>query len=85
MTGRTSSTRLPTPNLRSVEPPPDRVLTIPNAISVVRLACIPLFLVMLFGHDNRYGAAWLLAVLGCTDWIDGWMEAKERAWQRRKR
>ena len=56
-----------------MEPPPDRVLTIPNAISVVRLCCIPIFLVMLFGHDNRYGAAWLLAVLGCTDWVDGWI------------
>jgi cardiolipin synthase len=56
-----------------VEPPPDRVVTIPNAISVVRLCCIPLFLVLLFGYDNRYGAAWLLAVLGCTDWVDGWI------------
>jgi cardiolipin synthase (CMP-forming) len=57
----------------SLEPPPDRVLTIPNLISVVRLCCIPIFLWLLFGEDNRHGAAWLLAVLGCTDWIDGWI------------
>ena len=57
----------------SPEPPPDRVLTIPNAISVVRLGCIPLFLWLLFAQDNRHGAAWLLAILGCTDWVDGWI------------
>jgi cardiolipin synthase (CMP-forming) len=56
-----------------VEPPPDRVLTVPNLISVVRLFCIPLFLWLLFAQDNRHGAAWLLAVLGCTDWVDGWI------------
>jgi cardiolipin synthase len=56
-----------------VEPSPDRVLTIPNAISVVRLCCIPLFLWLLFAQDNRHAAAWLLAALGCTDWIDGWI------------
>lgn len=52
---------------------PDRILTVPNLISVVRLCCIPLFLWLLFGRDNRHAAAWLLAVLGCTDWIDGWI------------
>ncbi len=51
----------------------DRVLTIPNAISVVRLACLPLFLWLLFGRDNRAAAASLLAALGCTDWIDGYI------------
>jgi cardiolipin synthase (CMP-forming) len=52
---------------------PDRVLTIPNAISVVRLGCIPLFLWLLFSQDDRHAAAWLLAVLGATDWVDGWI------------
>lgn len=53
--------------------PPDRILTVPNAISFVRLCCIPWFLVLLFGQDNRHAAAWLLAVLGCTDWVDGYI------------
>ena len=48
-----------------------RVLTVPNLLSVGRLACIPLFLWLLFGRDNRVGAAILLAVLGLTDWVDG--------------
>lgn len=52
---------------------PDRILTVPNAISFVRLCCIPWFLWLLFAQDDRHAAAWLLAVLGCTDWIDGYI------------
>lgn len=52
---------------------PDRILTIPNGISFVRLCCIPWFLWLLFAQDDRHGAAWLLAVLGCTDWVDGYI------------
>jgi cardiolipin synthase len=56
-----------------VEQPPDRVLTIPNVISVIRLGCIPLFLWLLFAQDDRHAAAWLLAALGATDWVDGYI------------
>ena len=49
------------------------MLTIPNAISVVRLLCIPLFLWLLFGREHRAGAASLLGILGATDWVDGWI------------
>jgi len=51
----------------------DRILTVPNAITVVRLACIPVFLWLLFGVGNREAAAWLLAGLGATDWVDGYI------------
>jgi cardiolipin synthase len=55
-------------------PPPGRgILTIPNLVTVVRLACVPLFCWLLFGRDDRTAAAWLLAVLGCTDWVDGYL------------
>ncbi|MDW3218126.1 MAG: CDP-alcohol phosphatidyltransferase family protein [Acidimicrobiales bacterium] len=50
----------------------DRILTVPNVISLVRLGCIPVFLWLLFSQDDRYGAAWLWAVVGATDWVDGW-------------
>ena len=50
-----------------------RILTVPNVISVVRLACLPIFVWLLFGRDNRIAAASLLAVLGATDWIDGYI------------
>jgi cardiolipin synthase len=50
-----------------------RVRTIPNIISVARLACVPVFLWLLLGRDNVIAAAALLAVLGGTDWVDGYI------------
>lgn len=49
------------------------VVTVPNAITVMRLACIPLFVWLLFARDDRASAAWLLGALGATDWVDGWV------------
>jgi cardiolipin synthase len=51
----------------------DRVLTVPNLITLVRLACIPVFLWLLFGADRQTAAAVLLAGLGATDWVDGFV------------
>lgn len=51
----------------------DRIITIPNVISVVRLCLVPVFLWLLFGRDDRYGAAWLLAGLGVSDGVDGYI------------
>jgi len=51
----------------------DRILTVPNLITLVRLACIPLFLWMLFGKNWQTASAVLLAVLGATDWVDGFV------------
>jgi cardiolipin synthase len=51
----------------------DRVWTVPNLISLVRLACAPLFLWLLFGADKFWAATLLLAVLGASDWVDGWI------------
>ena len=50
--------------------------TIPNLITFARLLCIPLFVWLLFGRENRAAAAWLLAALGSTDWVDGWFARK---------
>jgi cardiolipin synthase (CMP-forming) len=50
-----------------------RVLTAPNVITLIRLLCIPLFLWVLFGLHRQTDAAVLLAVLGATDWIDGFV------------
>jgi cardiolipin synthase len=51
----------------------DRILTVPNLITLVRLACIPVFLWLLFGRREQTAAAILLAVLGATDWVDGFV------------
>ena len=55
------------------EPGLDRVLTAPNVVTLVRLLCIPLFLWLLFGAGEQTAAAILLAVLGATDWVDGFL------------
>ncbi|MFN0091895.1 MAG: CDP-alcohol phosphatidyltransferase family protein [Acidimicrobiales bacterium] len=47
------------------------VLTAPNAVTLVRLLCVPAIVWLLFGRDNRAAAGWLMAVLGMTDWVDG--------------
>jgi cardiolipin synthase (CMP-forming) len=50
-----------------------RIMTVPNLISVARLACVPVFLWLLWGADEELAAALLLAGLGATDWIDGYI------------
>lgn len=55
------------------DPRLDRILTIPNLISIARLVCLPVFLWLLFGRDDRAYAAWLLAALGVTDFADGYI------------
>lgn len=49
------------------------VATWPNLVTLLRLFCLPLYLLMLFGWSDREAAAWLLAGLGATDWVDGWL------------
>lgn len=51
----------------------DDILTVPNAFTLARLFCIPLFLWLVHGADRWYAAAWLLGVLGMTDWVDGYL------------
>ncbi len=51
----------------------DQLLTWPNLITLIRLCCIPVVLWLLFDRENRAAAAWLLALLGSTDWVDGWV------------
>ncbi|MDP9387504.1 MAG: CDP-alcohol phosphatidyltransferase family protein [Actinomycetota bacterium] len=51
----------------------DRIVTVPNVLSVGRLLCVPVFLWLLFGREDRYAAGLLLAALGITDCADGWI------------
>lgn len=55
------------------EPCRDRILTVPNVITSVRLGLLPLFLWLLFAQDDRAGAALLLAALGGSDFLDGYV------------
>ena len=49
----------------------DRVWTVPNALSVLRLLGVPLFLWLLLGPHADGWAFAVLAVSGVTDWLDG--------------
>lgn len=51
----------------------DRILTAANVFTAIRLACIPLFVMLIArpAHAGWFPAAVLLAVLGATDWVDG--------------
>ena len=54
-------------------PVEDRILTLPNAITVVRLCTLPVFVYLLFGQDDRWAAGWVLFLIGSTDWLDGYL------------
>ena len=49
----------------------DRVFTLPNALSVLRLLGVPLFLWLLLGPEADGWAVVVLMVSGFTDWADG--------------
>ena len=53
-----------------VQRPSDRVLTIPNALSVARLVGVPFFLWLVLNHHDA-AAVIVLMVSGFTDWLDG--------------
>ncbi len=54
-------------------PGEDRILTVPNAITLARLCVLPVFVWLLLGRNDRLWAAVVLALLGATDWVDGWV------------
>jgi len=49
----------------------DRVWTVPNALSVLRLLGVPLFLWLLLGPEADEWAVVVLMISGLTDWADG--------------
>lgn len=48
----------------------NKIFTLPNFISFIRLLMIPLFLVLLF-NDLNLAATLLFAIAASTDWVDG--------------
>ncbi|MGH8916689.1 MAG: CDP-alcohol phosphatidyltransferase family protein [Acidimicrobiia bacterium] len=51
----------------------NRVLTVPNLVSLARLLGIPVFWWLLLAEDDVAAAAWLVFAIGWTDWIDGYL------------
>ena len=51
----------------------DAILTVPNLFTLARLLCVPILLWLVHSAERPYAAAVLLAVLGATDWVDGYL------------
>jgi len=62
--------------------PGDRVLTVPNIISMARLAGVPVFLWLVLGPRADWWAVGLLIAAGLSDWLDGKLA---RAWNQQSR
>lgn len=58
-------------DVQNVEVQTDRVLTIPNVLSFLRLLGVPLFLWLILGPQADGWAVVLLIVAGITDYLDG--------------
>jgi cardiolipin synthase len=59
-----------------------RIVTVPNAISVARLAGVPVFLWLVLGPKADGWAVGLLIAAGLSDWLDGKIA---RAWHQQSR
>ena len=51
----------------------NRIWTIPNIISMIRLLGVPIFLYLLLGPHHDVAGLIVLAVGGGTDWVDGFV------------
>jgi cardiolipin synthase (CMP-forming) len=60
----------------------DRIWTLPNALSMLRLAGVPLVLWLILGPQADALAVLVLALGGFTDWLDGYLA---RAWHQTSR
>jgi cardiolipin synthase (CMP-forming) len=60
----------------------DRVWTLPNVLSFLRLAGVPLVLWLILGPQADRLAVLVLALGGLTDWLDGYLA---RAWHQTSR
>ncbi|WP_138443728.1 CDP-alcohol phosphatidyltransferase family protein [Sinomonas susongensis] len=53
--------------------PRDRVFTVPNVLTVVRFMGVPLFMWLVLGPREYGWALLVLGIMGCTDWVDGYV------------
>ena len=52
-------------------PASSRILTVPNLISFLRIAMIPVFVAMIVDEDTTKVGLILFGVVAATDWVDG--------------
>ena len=54
----------------------DRIFTVPNVISFIRLLLIPVFFVVYVDFHNIPVGVILFVIAACTDWVDGMVARK---------
>lgn len=52
------------------------IFTIPNVITIVRFLGTPLFVWLVLAREEYGWGVFVLAIMGCTDWIDGFVARK---------
>lgn len=77
-----ASTGGPAPSVRPGSYDTDRTWTLPNLLSMLRLAGIPLMVWLILGPQADGAAVLVLALGGFTDWLDGHLA---RAWHQTSR
>ncbi|MDA8271691.1 MAG: CDP-alcohol phosphatidyltransferase family protein, partial [Actinomycetota bacterium] len=53
--------------------PQDRILTLPNLVTLIRLLLIPIFVYLSWSRSRLILGGLLLGLIGATDWIDGYL------------
>jgi cardiolipin synthase len=51
----------------------DRVLTVPNVLSAIRIASIPVFVLLILHEGTEAAGLILFALVMATDWVDGFV------------
>jgi cardiolipin synthase len=67
-----SSTPAPPPT-RVARASVDRIATIPNLLSLIRILFIPVFVLLIVHHGTEAAGLLLLGAVVATDWVDGYV------------
>src|SRR2546425_9450114 len=51
----------------------DRIATVPNLLSLIRILFIPVFVLLILHHGTEQSGLLLLGGVVATDWIDGYI------------
>ena len=51
----------------------DRIVTLPNLITTIRILMIPVFVFLGWGRTHLIWSGLFLGIIGATDWIDGYL------------
>jgi cardiolipin synthase len=51
----------------------DRIATVPNLLSLIRILLIPVFVLLILHHGTEQAGLLLLGAVVATDWVDGYI------------